>query len=148
MTPTRFLKGFILSFVLFTLLDAVWHAGLMADFYNERLAVLNPGLGGAPGFSPFILFLEAVNAAAITYFVLRTASNNRPLADGAMIGAILGFTVISSVNVLNHALIPGWDTTMVVVDTAWGTASGLVVGIGVAALCIPQKRGWFAWMHR
>lgn len=148
MTTTRFLKGFILSFVLFTLLDAAWHGSIMADFYSQRLIVLNPGMITAPSFAPLILVLEAINAACITYFVLKTASNSTPLADGAWTGAVLGFTVIASVNVLNHVLIPGWDLTMVAVDTAWGTVTGLIAGIGVAALCIPQKRGWFAWMHR
>lgn len=148
MTPIRFLKGFVLSFLLFTLLDAVWHTGIMAPFYDARLAVINPGLGGAPAFSEWLLFLEAVNAAALTIFVLRMASPTGSVGDGAWIGALLGFTVSGSINGLNHLLVPGWDTTLVMVDTVWGTVVGLIAGIAVAALCCESKRGWFAWMRR
>jgi uncharacterized membrane protein len=148
MTTTRFLKGFVLSFILFTLLDGVWHGGIMAQFYMDRLAVIAPGSGGPTAFSPLMIFLEAVNAAALTYFVLRNASSRNPVGDGALVGLILGFTVISTVNGLNHTLIPGWDMTLALVDTAWGTVAGLLCGIAVATVCAEPKKGLFRWFRR
>ena len=148
MNNSRFIKGFILSFVLFVLLDAGWHGGVMADFYNQRLALMNPDLPGAPGFSGWILFLEAINAFALTYFVLKVPTSKQPLNDGAWIGGLLGFVVTGSVNFLNHTLIPDWDVTLAIVDTAWGTALGLFAGIAVAAFCNEEKKGWFGWLKR
>ena len=148
MTLSRFIKGWILSFVLFSLLDGVWHAGVMAAFYNERLALMNPGLSGPPAFGPLLLALEALNAAAITVFVLKTASAKNALGDGAWIGAFLGLTVSGTLNGLNHILVPAWDATLAMVDTAWGTVVGLIVGIAVAALCCETRHGWFKWLRK
>ena len=141
MTPSRFLKGFLVSLVLFTLLDAVWHGGIMAGFYQQRLMLMNPGTAVAlVSFSPFILFVEAINAAALTYFVLHRQSADPDLSDAAWVGAFLGFTMSGTVNFLNHALIPEWDIVMAWVDTTWGTIAGCIAGIAVAALCGEHRR--------
>ena len=150
MHSTRFLRAFVVSFLLFTLLDVFWHGGIMADFYNQRLNILNPSLAGTPiGFSPFILFVEAINAVAISYFVLTHVDDGKPLSDAAWIGALLGFTVTGTVNFLNHELVARWDIVMALVDTAWGTASGLVTALAIAAVCAEKRRrGLLGFMKR
>ena len=126
----------MLSFILFTVFDALWHGGLLADFYGQRLLLLDPSTHGeVPGFSPFILFVEAINAVALSYFVLSHAPTGKPLADVAWIGALLGFTVSGSVNFLNHALLSHWDIVIALVDTAFGTIVGLVVALAIAFAC-------------
>ncbi|TSD00602.1 MAG: hypothetical protein Greene101449_74 [Candidatus Peregrinibacteria bacterium Greene1014_49] len=150
MHPSRFLRAFITAFVLFLLLDAFWHGGLMADFYNQRLISLNPLLAGAMlGLSPGILFVNAINAVALSYFILTHIQHGRSLADAAWIGALLGFTVVGTVNFLNNTFIPRWDIVLALVDTAWGTASGLVVALAIAATCGEERRrGIFGWLRR
>ena len=151
MHPTRFLRAFLVSFVLFALLDAFWHGNFMAGFYGQRLLVLNPSLAGVNlSFSPFILFVEAINAVALSYFVLSHKQCGKSLGDIVWIGALLGFTVTGTVNFLNHALMTRWDIMIALVDTAWGTASGIVTALAVATTCAePQKaKGNFGFQKR
>lgn len=149
MNPTRFLRAFIVSFVLFTLLDAFWHGGILADFYNQRLAYLNPALVGTPiGLSPFMLLAEAVNAITLSYFVLSHTDNKKPLDDAAWIGALLGFTVTGTANFLNHTLLIRWDIVMALVDTAWGTAASIITALAIAAVCSEKKKRWFGFLRR
>ena len=149
MTPTRYLRAFVVSFVLFVLLDAFWHGGIMVEFYNQRLMLLNPGIIGTPiTFSPFILFIEAINAVALSYFVLSHIEDGKPLADAAWAGALLGFTVTVTLNFLNHVLIPEWDIVLALVDTAWGTVSGIIGALAIAVVCGERKKGWLRWFRR
>lgn len=150
MRVSRFVKGFVVAFVLFVLLDMFWHGGVMAEFYARRLMMIHPGaVNTPPTFAPFILFLQAINAVTLTYIVQHCSPSGKPLTDAAWIGALLGFTVIGSVNVLNHTLIPRWDIQMVLVDTTWGTIAGLVAGIAIVAVSPPPKhRGFFWWLKR
>ena len=150
MNPTRYVRAFVTSFVLFLLLDAFWHGAFMTDFYSQRLLILNPSLAGATlSFSPFILFVNAINAVALSYFVLSHMDQGRPLSDAAWVGALLGFTVAGSVNFLNHALLVHWDIMLVLVDTAWSTVAGLIAALAIAVSCAESKpRGIFGMMKR
>lgn len=149
MNPIRYLRALLVAFVLFVLLDAFWHGGIMAGFYNQRLTFINPAIVGTPiGFSPFILFVAAINAVALSYFILSHIEDGKPMANAAWIGALLGFTVTATVNFLNHVLIPRWDIVLALVDTAWGTAAGIIGALAVATVCAEKKRGWFGWLRR
>ena len=149
MFPAKFFRGFLVAFILFVLLDAFWHGGVLAGFYNQRLMLLNPDLVGVPvGLSPLLLAVNAVNALALTYFVLMHMDHGRSMADAAWVGALLGFTVVGTVNGLNHVLIPGWDMTMAMVDTAWGTCSGIIGALAVAVVAGRERGGvWGRLLH-
>ena len=135
--------------MLFIVLDAVWHGGIMADFYGRRLLMLNPASGGmVPSFAPFIFLLEAINAVTLTYFVLHCAPSGKMTQDALWIGALLGFTVTGSVNFLNHTLMPWWDIQMALVDTAAGTLIGMITATVVAAVTQEHKRGFFGFLRR
>ncbi len=149
MNPARFLRAFVTSFILFSLLDAFWHGGIMADFYNQRLTMLNPSLAGVPiGLSPFIIFIQAINAITLSYFILSHIDDQKPLSDAAWIGALLGFTVTGTLNFLNHTLLIRWDIVLALVDTAWGTAAGIITALAVASICSgSKKRRWFGFLR-
>lgn len=150
MNPSRFLRAFVTSFVLLLLLDGFWHGGVMADFYGQRLALIHSPLAYMPlSFSPFLLFLSAINAVTLSYFVLSHVEQKKPLADAAWIGALLGFTVTGSINFLNHTLLPRWDIVLVLVDTAWGTGSGIIAALAIATVCSTKRhRGFFGMLKR
>ncbi len=140
MTPTRFVKAFVVSFVLFTISDAVWHGGLMMSFYGQRLALMNPNVVGGPSISPFIFLVQAINAVTFSYILLHCRPSGQPVCDAVWLGALLGFTVTGTVNFLNHALLPWWDIVLALVDVSWGTVNGAIAGAVVVFLCPPPER--------
>lgn len=149
MTLTRYLRSFLVVFVLFLLLDAFWHNGLLKAFYAERLAMLNPALVSAPiGLMPQILFVNALNAITLTYVVLHHRSKGSYLAAAVFVGALLGVTVTGTVNFLNNAFVPAWDITLALVDTAWGLVVGIVGGLAAAVTGAEERRGLLARLFR
>jgi uncharacterized membrane protein len=128
MTTSTFIKGLLAAFVLSLVGDMLWHNYLLADFYNARLQSINGGT--VPAFSNFMIALELLAAAITTYFVL-AAAKTRTIGEGAVHGAMLGFAMCGAINFLNHSLFPGWDLTLVEVDTAFGVVLGAIVGAGI-----------------
>ncbi|MSR87317.1 DUF2177 family protein [Candidatus Peribacteria bacterium] len=150
MNPSRFLRAFATSFILIVLLDGFWHDGLMADFYMQRLAMINPSLMGQPiTFTPFIIFIAAINAVTMSYLILTQVDSKKPLRDAAWIGMLLGFTVSGTLNFLNHTLIVRWDIVLALVDTAWGTVTGLITALAIASVCSKRRnKGLLGMMRR
>lgn len=132
MTPSRFLKGFFASFVIFVAGDIVWHGILMADFYNARIMAIS-GLTPEMVSPCFILVFEFIASLILTYFVL-AAAKHHTVSEGMKHGLLLGLLVAVGINFVAHSLIPKWDVAMVAVDTIWGTIMGGIAGAAIAAV--------------
>lgn len=146
MTLPRFIRSYILVFVLFMLLDGFWHAGLMADFYADHL---QPALMGArPTIDWAIVALIAINAVTTTYIIQNHIEHDRSIADLLFTGGLLGFTVAASINLLNMSLLGWWDIILVIVDISWGTALGILGAIAVFASSPKKKGGFFGFIKR
>lgn len=149
MTYSRFLRSFLVCFVLLILLDAFWHSGVMADFYAARLLLLNPGVDPMSAtLLPQLLFVNLLNAVTLTYVVLHHKGEGSAMGNAVFVGGLLGLTVVASINFLNNAFIPEWDTTLLLVDTGWGVIAGMVAGMTVAITGLPDKRSLFTRLFR
>jgi uncharacterized membrane protein len=149
MTYTRFLRSFFVAFVLLLLLDWFWHKGIMADFYGARLMMVNPGLDFAGiGILPQMLFINLLNAVTVTYVVLHHKGEGSVLGNAAFVGGLLGLTVVGTLNFLNNAFVPAWDTALLMIDSAWGIVVGIIAGLSVAVTGIPEERGLFSLLKK
>jgi uncharacterized membrane protein len=118
----RFLKGFIVSFVVIFISDYLWHTLLFANFYNGKMgAMIAPG---APMLG-IIILLEVLAAAGVAWFVLGVSKN---MMDSLCNGAFLGVLTIGSVNLLNHAFFQAWDLELVLIDVLWGVLTFALAG--------------------
>lgn len=146
MTLPRFLRSFILVFVLFLLLDSFWHMGVMADFYLQHLA---PALRGTkPSLEWGIVALLGINAVTATYIVQSHIDQKRSVADILFVGALLGFTVSASINLLNLSILGWWDIILVLTDTAWGVVVGVLGAMAVLVTTPKTKKGIFGFLKR
>jgi uncharacterized membrane protein len=128
------------------LLDGVWHAGIMADFYAHHMRAI---LGGAqPSLSWTLITLIGINAVTLTYMVQSHIEQKRSTADVLWVGALLGFTVASSINLLNLNFFGWWDITLVLVDTAWGTVAGMIGAMVILSMEPIRKKGIFGSLKR
>jgi uncharacterized membrane protein len=142
MTLTRFLRSFVIVFLLHLLLDGFWHVGIMAEFYRVHMS---PVLYGAvPSWSWTITVLEGINAVTLTYIVQSHLDQKRSLADVLWVGGLLGFTVVSSMNLLNMNFLGWWNIQLAAVDIAWGTVVGIVGAMAVIVTEQKKRKGFFA----
>ncbi len=127
-SSSTFFKALLAAFVVTLIGDYLWHNVLLLDFYTGKLAGVNGGT--VPDFSPSILVLEVLSSAVTAYFVL-VAARKGTMAEAAFHGGLLGLAMVGAINFLNHALVAGWDTTLVSVDTAFGVILGALAGVAV-----------------
>jgi uncharacterized membrane protein len=109
----------------------------MADFYNARLALIN-GSSTPPALSVLAIAYEVIAAIGIAYFVLGSLSSKADWMEGAWKGAFLGLLIAGGLNCVNNSLIQHWDTTLALVDIAWGVVTGAVVG-AILVLFVAKK---------
>lgn len=118
--------------------DVLWHNVLLSDFYFSRLADINGAATDTVGFPLFLVVFELISSAIVTYFVL-AMSKKRPVLEGCWNGALLGLLMVGALNFVNHSLIAKWDSTVVMVDTAWGVLLGAICGLAI--VLVAGKKG-------
>jgi uncharacterized membrane protein len=110
---------FLTAGVTFTILDYIWLAKIMKDYYLEKLTpfveIKNNSLVvnyyGAAAFYVLALF-------TIYFFVVKNANSN---IDALLTGALLGFCMYGFYDFTNYATLKNWPLSLTVVDIAWGT---------------------------
>lgn len=117
MLKTSLLLIFVI--ILIPLIDYIWLAKIMSNFYIAELGDLARKEDGK--FQPMIAPAVAVYfclAIGIVFFVL-PKSESVTFAFGW--GALLGFAIYGVYEMTNLSLIRDWPLKMSFVDMAWGT---------------------------
>jgi uncharacterized membrane protein len=130
-------KGIAVAFVISLVGDMVWHSVLMADFYGAYIASIN-GAPWDPSFPLPLIVFELICSAVMAYFIL-AAAKAHTVTEGAWHGALLGLAIVGAVNFVNHSLMPKWDITLLMVDTAWGIVLGAVTGAAVMRVAAKSR---------
>ncbi len=107
--------SYITILVTLALLDGLWLGVLAKNFYKENLGYL---FRAEPIWSAIVIFY-LIYAAAIVYFAVLAADGSwlRALS----VGAILGFVVYMTYDLVNYATIKDWPLKVVFIDILWGT---------------------------
>lgn len=115
------LRSFLAALFTLVVLDALWLGLVAADFYRRSLApIARMSNGGLAPIWPIAALVYPAIALGISVFVLgRSRSHYEALAYGALYGAIT-FAVY---DLTNHSTLREWQTTMTLVDIAWGAFS-------------------------
>lgn len=127
----KFLKQFLVTFVTFLLIDAVWLGLIAKDFYAKHLGFLmtdTPNLWAAVIFYVLYVFTLVV-------MVVKPALQQRSLADAMNKGALFGLCAYATYDLTNLATLHAWPLIVTVVDMIWGTfLTSLVAGVSYAML--------------
>lgn len=125
---------FLISLIVFGILDAIWLAGIMANSYRKLLSPI--GIFGPDGkFAPRILPVVVVYIAIVAGFMIFILPIVKDLsAMGAFVyGAIFGIIVYAIYEFTNYAGLKDWPKKLVTLDTIWG---GIL--FGTASIVIPE----------
>ena len=109
-----------LTFLVCIALDWVWLAGLAGELLLYR---------AADWFQPLDLIFYLLFTAGLLIFSTYPALFARDRNIALYYGAVFGLAVFGLYGLVNGALHVFWPTTLIIVDTAWGTFAGAVCGL-------------------
>jgi len=122
----NYFKNFLLSLMVFLIIDFTWLGLIAKDFYNRQLAPFSFRFSLLPAVLAYFLL-----AGGITVFVLSQTSSKGPLAF--LLGAGFGLVVYGVYDLTNLATLADWSLKMTVVDMLWGATvcslTTLIVGL-------------------
>ncbi len=118
---------YVLTLVVFLLIDLVWLVGIARTFYKRELGSLmrpRPMWLAALGF--YLLYVVAV-----LVFAAGPAIRDGAVGVAVWKGALLGLTAYATYDLSNLATLKGWPVKVVAADLVWGTV--LTTAVSLAA---------------
>lgn len=128
-----YVKLYCVSLFIFIIVDLIWIAGIMKNFYLSQLGALSRMKGGSmsPNIPSSILVWMLI-VLGLILFVLPKIPKTGPGVEGFLWGALFGLVVYGVYDLTNFALLKDWSLAMTIVDMLWGTIacglSGFVIG--------------------
>ena len=119
-----FILPYLLSLPILIALDLSWLGVVMKDFYRVRLGhLLSPTIGwGAAGVF-YLLF-----TLGLYLFAVLPAAQKDSWHTGLLFGALYGFFTYATYDLTNMATLKAWPLSITLVDMAWGTLLGGILG--------------------
>ena len=112
----NFLKIYIIAFVVFLAIDALWLGLVAPKFYKAQIGHLmaeKPNFIAAGIF--YLLFI-----VGLVYFI-KPGIEAGELGKVVLSAAIFGFMAYATYDLTNLATLKDWPITVTIVDLIWGT---------------------------
>lgn len=112
-----FLKLYLISFIVFFIIDLFWLGVIAKDLYKDQIGFL---MSNEIRWSPAIIFYS-LYLAGLTFFVLLPAFHEGNWASALLCGGFFGLVCYATYDLTNLATIKEWPMKIVVIDLLWGT---------------------------
>lgn len=112
----QFLKLYLITLVIFFLVDIVWLGVISKKLYKEYLGHLM-----GPVNWPAALIFYALFIAGLVFFVITPAIEKESLVYAITIGAFFGLITYGTYDLTNLATLKDWPVTITIIDLIWGT---------------------------
>lgn len=120
-----FIKLYIIAFIIFIIIDAIWLGFVAPKFYKDQIGHLmadKPNLIAALVF--YLIFI-----VGIVYFVVQPAVDQQSITKLLIAGALFGFITYATYDLTNLATLRDWPLKVTIVDLAWGTTLSTLIGL-------------------
>ena len=121
-----FIQTYLVSLVLFLVLDAIWLLYIAQDFYQKNIGSImkaEPNLWAAGLF--YLIFL-----GGLVVFVTQPALLKESWMHALIFGMFFGLVTYATFDLTSLALLEGFSVKVVVVDLLWGMFIGGSVATG------------------
>ncbi len=116
---------FIVAFVAFLAVDALWLGLVAPKFYKNQIGHL---MAAKPNFTAAAIFYF-IFIVGLVYFVLLPALTNESWVTALSNGALFGLVTYATYDLTNMATLRDWPKTMVIVDLTWGIVLSTTVSL-------------------
>jgi uncharacterized membrane protein len=114
------IKSFIVSFIIFLAIDAVWLGVVARKLYKNQIGHL---MASKPNFVAALVFY-LIFIFGLVYFVIDPALADASLKKAIINGLLFGFITYSTYDLTNLATLREWPIQITIIDLIWGTSLG------------------------
>lgn len=112
-----FIKVFIISMIVFLLIDLLWLGVFAKKLYNKELGLLlKDKFNILPALIFYIIFITA-----ISIFVIIPSINKESIKEVILLGALFGLVTYATYDLTNYVTLNGFPLKIVIIDIIWGT---------------------------
>ena len=113
----QFLKHYLITLVIFTLVDLVWLLVISKKLYQAKIGHLMADKVNIPAAAVFYLLF----IAALVFFVITPATAKQSVLYALGVGAFFGLVTYGTYDLTNLATLKGWPVSLTVIDLLWGS---------------------------
>jgi len=120
-----FVKMYIIAFIIFLAIDAIWLGLVAPKFYKAQIGHL---MSEKPNFVAALVFY-LIFIVGVVYFVVNPAIEAQSITKVLVAGALFGFMTYATYDLTNLATLKDWPIVVTVVDLVWGTTLSTLIGL-------------------
>lgn len=123
MNVKSIIYSYLLTFIVFLLIDMVWLGIIAKNVYQKYLGgFLSNQVNWIAAFVFYILFV-----AGISIFAIYPAVQKDSVYNAILMGALFGFFTYATYDLTNLATLKDWPLPIVFIDIIWGTTLSAIV---------------------
>lgn len=132
----KFLRNWIIVFVILFIVDFLWHGLIFKNFYTSGLIDFARSSGGKlAGLVQYMIIADLLASLAYSYFVPASSSADSKYVKNTI---VLTLAVVGFYAFTNAALIDGWGFGVTLADLAYAIVAGSVLGLVIKRLNAPK----------
>ena len=117
------LISYLLTFVVFLMVDMLWLGVIAKNIYQKYLGgFLSDNVNWTAAIIFYFIFV-----VGISIFAIYPAVNKDSVFNAILMGALFGFFTYATYDLTNLATLKGWPLTIVFIDILWGTTLSAIV---------------------
>jgi len=120
-----YLKMYVIAFVIFLAIDAIWLGLVAPKFYKSQIGHL---MSDKPNFIAALVFY-LIFIVGVVYFVINPAVEAQSMSKLLVAGALFGFMTYATYDLTNLATLKDWPIKVTIVDLIWGTSLSTLIGL-------------------
>ena len=129
MTVSQEVKIWLVTTLVFVLLDMLWLGKIIGPIYSQKLGYLGELKNGRISFNLLVgLLTQIIIATGLAVILMETAGAGRPLGKSVLTGLFVGFVIYAAYDLTNLSFIKGWPLDITIIDILWGSFQGGVAG--------------------
>lgn len=121
-----YLLMYIIAFIIFLAIDAVWLGLVAPKFYKAQIGHL---MADKPNFIAALVFY-LLFIVGVVYFVVNPAIEAESVSKVVVSGMLFGFMTYATYDLTNLATLKNWPIKVTIIDLIWGTSLSTLIGLG------------------
>lgn len=125
MSLVNVIISYILTTIVFLIIDLVWLGFIAKDLYRKYLGKF---LSDEVNWTAAIIFY-LIYIVGISVFAIYPAVNKDSVFQAIILGGLFGFFAYATYDLTNLATLKGWPLTIVFIDIIWGIVLTALVSV-------------------